>query len=215
MSGGLEKRVAKTGRTNRSKKRRSKQPARRSMAPWYLAGLLVIAGAVTYDNRERLPDFATPPLPAITGKKTVQAEKPPQALPRPKPAQRPSEQARSGEPPFTGTWYFCASRKDNCILDGNTIVMRGERIRIADVDTPRTKQAKCEDERKRGFYAQQRLRELLNQGKFTLASWPGRDQDADGEKLRVFVRDGRSIGQQLADEGLARPAENARQSWCG
>ncbi len=194
------------------------------MGLWYAAGVAVIAGVLLHDNRHRLEEFLDPaslrrPVAAQSAarkpeasRQTARVDNPARVVP--KPAERTDEQARMEEPAFTGTWYFCASRKDNCIVDSDTIIFHGEKIRIADVDTPQTKRAKCEDERKRGFYAQQRLRELLNEGGFTLASWPGRRQDAQGEKLRVILRNGRSIGEQLVAEGLARPPAGAARSWC-
>ena len=53
---------------------------------------------------------------------------------------------------------------------------------------------------------------LVNDGAFALARWDGRDEDQYGRKLRV--RDGQSLGMVLVAEGLARPWDGARRSWC-
>jgi micrococcal nuclease len=42
-----------------------------------------------------------------------------------------------------------------------------------------------------------------------------RDEDRYGRKLRTIERDGRSLGDVLVAEGLARPWDGARRSWCG
>jgi endonuclease YncB( thermonuclease family) len=36
-----------------------------------------------------------------------------------------------------------------------------------------------------------------------------------GRKLRILVRNGRSLGDTLVAEGLARRWDGARRSWCG
>jgi endonuclease YncB( thermonuclease family) len=45
---------------------------------------------------------------------------------------------------------------------------------------------------------------------------PSGDRDADryGRKLRVLVRGGQSLGEQLVQEGLARSWDGARHPWC-
>ena len=49
---------------------------------------------------------------------------------------------------------------------------------------------------------------------FTLEAMPGRDQDKYGRDLRVVVRSGRSLGDQLVAEGLARTWSGRREPWC-
>ncbi|MDQ0454735.1 thermonuclease family protein [Rhizobium paknamense] len=116
---------------------------------------------------------------------------------------------------FTGKFYYCGtSGLDNCVVDGDTFWVNRVKIRIADIDTPETEQAKCKSERDRGFAAKMRLRELLNQGSFELGSFGTRDEDDYGRKLRVVTRNGRSLGAMLVDEGLARPWTGHRKPWC-
>ena len=98
------------------------------------------------------------------------------------------------------------------VIDGDTFDHGGERIRIADIDTPEL-QGRCPQEVRLAAAATARLRVLLNAGPFELRRL-GRDQDRYGRKLRVVVRGGRSIGDQLVAEGLARTWTGRREPWC-
>jgi endonuclease YncB( thermonuclease family) len=55
---------------------------------------------------------------------------------------------------------------------------------------------------------------LLAAGPFELETIGGRDEDLYGRKLRIVTRDGRSIGDQLVAEGLARTWSGRREPWC-
>lgn len=101
----------------------------------------------------------------------------------------------------------------NCVVDGDTFWMDGERIRIADIDAPETHPPRCPDEARLGKAATQRLRALLNAGPVRMEI-AGRDTDRYGRKLRVVRRGGRSLGAQLVKEGLAREWTGRRQPWC-
>jgi micrococcal nuclease len=102
----------------------------------------------------------------------------------------------------------------NCVVDGDTIWFRGNKIRIADIDTPEISEPRCPSELALGNRATSRLIELINDGPFELHAWPGRDVDRYGRKLRVLVRDGRSLGDILVSEGLARTWSGRREPWC-
>ncbi|WP_185171561.1 thermonuclease family protein [Rhizobium phaseoli] len=102
----------------------------------------------------------------------------------------------------------------NCVVDGDTFWFQGEKIRIADIDTPELSPPRCEAERIKGEAAKARLLALLNGGKFSLAAgW--RDEDKYGRKLRTVTRSGHSLGNTLVGEGLARRWDGARHGWCG
>lgn len=102
----------------------------------------------------------------------------------------------------------------NCVVDGDTFWMDGEKIRIADIDTPETHPSRCAEEARLGTAATDRLQALLNAGAFELTPIR-RDTDRYGRKLRIVERNGRSIGDVLVSEGLARPyAGGPRASWC-
>jgi len=102
----------------------------------------------------------------------------------------------------------------NCVIDGDTFRFGSEKIRIADIDTPEIFSPKCAAEEARGQRAKHRLLELLNAGPIQLARIGDRDRDRYGRLLRVVLRDGRSLGDVLIVEGLARRWDGARRPWC-
>ena len=102
----------------------------------------------------------------------------------------------------------------NCVVDGDTIWLDGEKIRIADIDTPENHQPKCASEAELGRQATERMHALLNQGAFSVEPIGDRDEDRYGRKLRVLSRNGESLGAILVSEGLARKWGGRRQPWC-
>jgi hypothetical protein len=117
----------------------------------------------------------------------------------------------------TGAAIFhrCGSvPSQNCVVDGDTFYYRGVKIRLADIDAPETVGAQCLSEAALGERAKQRLLILINLGPFTIVR-TGRDEDVYGRKLRMVHRNGRSLGDTLVAEGLARPWDGARRGWCG
>lgn len=115
---------------------------------------------------------------------------------------------------LSASFSFCGSdRHVNCVVDGDTFWFQGEKIRIADIDTPELSPARCEAERIKGEAAKARLLALLNTGTFSLSAGL-RDEDKYGRKLRTVTRSGRSLGDTLVHEKLARRWEGARHPWC-
>ncbi|HEV7252412.1 MAG TPA: thermonuclease family protein [Mesorhizobium sp.] len=106
-----------------------------------------------------------------------------------------------------------AKARETCVVDGDTLWISGEKIRVADINTPETAQPGCAREKRLGERAKTRLHALVNQGPFQLKR-EGRDTDRYGRKLRVLVRGGRSLGQQLVNEGLAESWTGRRRDWC-
>jgi endonuclease YncB( thermonuclease family) len=101
------------------------------------------------------------------------------------------------------------------VIDGDTFALGGARIRIADIDTPEVA-GRCAYEAALAARATARLRTLLGAGPFELHPLPGggRDEDVYGRKLRIVTRNGRSLGDQLVAEGLARTWSGRREPWC-
>ncbi len=113
------------------------------------------------------------------------------------------------------TFSICGvGRRTDCVVDGDTFWFRGEKIRVADIDAPELSPPRCQREAELGEAAKRRFHALLNAGPFTLAAG-ARDQDQYGRKLRTVSRGGRSLGDVLVAEGLARRWNGPRQSWCG
>lgn len=100
-----------------------------------------------------------------------------------------------------------------CVVDGDTIWLEGEKIRIADVNTPEISSPDCPAERALGERATSRLTSMLNEGGFSLETID-RDEDRFGRKLRIVTRDGESLGETLVAEGLAEEWTGSRRSWC-
>jgi endonuclease YncB( thermonuclease family) len=98
------------------------------------------------------------------------------------------------------------------VIDGDTFRYGGEKIRIADIDTPEIK-GRCPYETALAARATDRMAELLAEGPFELSK-VGRDEDRYGRKLRIVTRGGRSLGDQLVAEGLARTWSGRREPWC-
>lgn len=100
------------------------------------------------------------------------------------------------------------------VIDGDTFVYAGTRIRIADIDTPEVR-GRCPEESALAARATRRLNGLLAQGPFEFHSLPsGRDEDRYGRKLRIVTRGGQSLGDVLVAEGLARTWSGRREPWC-
>lgn len=103
---------------------------------------------------------------------------------------------------------------ENCVIDGDTFYFEHQSIRIADIDTPEVNPPRCEEEARLGEEATERLLQLLNSGPFEMETTGSRDEDQFGRKLRVVTREGRSLGEVLTQEGLARTWTGRRLPWC-
>jgi endonuclease YncB( thermonuclease family) len=124
--------------------------------------------------------------------------------------------APGASPPqeYSARFGFChTGGGTNCVVDGDTAWIAGERVRVADIDAPETHPSRCRAEAELGGKATARLQELLNEGPFELEAG-FRDADQYGRKLRVLTRGGDSIGEILVSEGLARRWTGSRQPWC-
>ena len=99
------------------------------------------------------------------------------------------------------------------VVDGDTFWLGGDKIRIADIDTPEL-QARCPTELALARQATRRVEALLSEGPFEMSPIAGRDEDRYGRKLRIVTRGGRSLGDVLVAEGLARTWTGRREPWC-
>jgi micrococcal nuclease len=118
--------------------------------------------------------------------------------------------------PGNGRFALCGKwNQQACVIDGDTIRYNGLTIRLEEIDAPETYEPRCPSELALGERATNRLIELINAGAFEVVYRGDHDQDRYGRKLRVIERDGRSLGDVLVAEGLARRWDGARRSWCG
>lgn len=99
------------------------------------------------------------------------------------------------------------------VVDGDTFWLGGDKTRIADIDTPEL-HARCPSELALAQRATHRLEALLEEGPFEMSPIGGRDEDRYGRKLRIVTRGGRSLGDVLVAEGLARTWTGRREPWC-
>lgn len=128
-----------------------------------------------------------------------------------------SDTATEAQPVVFKPYSLCSgsgSVRTHCVVDGDTLWHNGLKIRIADIDTPEVGDPKCSSEAALGARATKRLLQLVNAGPFEMQAWQGRDEDKYGRKLRVLMRGGRSLGDILVSEGLARTWTGRRQTWC-
>lgn len=98
-------------------------------------------------------------------------------------------------------------------IDGDTLRVGNERIRIVGVDTPETFSPQCEDEAKAGYQAAGRLQHLMNARKVRIERTGKKDKYGRTlAKVYVGVDD---VAAVMVREGLGRPYSGGkRQPWC-
>jgi len=102
-------------------------------------------------------------------------------------------------------------------IDGDTINLAGEKVRIANIDAPEIGHAGCADELDLAIAAKQRLHELLKSGRIALRRGDpvdGRVKDRYGRTLGLITVDGVDVGETLIREGYARRWTGRREPWC-
>ena len=105
-------------------------------------------------------------------------------------------------------------RGSACVIDGDTFKLGDRKIRITGIDAPELAEPRCPAEAALARRAADRLLVLLNQGPFVMVAHRLQRQDRRGRDLMVIRRDGKSIGGQLMDEGLAHRYIGSKRSWC-
>lgn len=109
---------------------------------------------------------------------------------------------------------MCGSNRHTCIVDGDTIWLDGENLRMEGYDTPEPYTAICggATEVALAKRASARLHELLNANAFTVVTG---GIDGTGERTLATIRiAGRDVGDILIAEGLARRWPDGDEWWC-
>jgi len=228
--------MAKTATRGRSRKPsgRGRGASRGGgIMPWAVIGLLAVGGIATYDNWKsvkpmlaKAPDAsmitaairpdapkapAAKPEPKQMAMTTVQPQRPLPPAAIPVPAAQPVKASPADVLNGSATFGYCGQGEHvNCVGDGGVFWYKGEKIVVADAVLPDVSAARCENERRLGFAAKSRLFKLLNAGPFAMNA---AGKGANGGAPRVISRDGRSFGEQLTTEGLARKP-GANGAWC-
>ncbi len=116
---------------------------------------------------------------------------------------------------ITASFAFCSNGgQDDCVVDGDTFRVGGEKVRIAGIDAPETSPSRCPREAELGRAATEELHRLLNGGAITLVPID-RDRDRYGRLLREVTVNGADVGETMIAAGVARPYAGGRRSWCG
>jgi endonuclease YncB( thermonuclease family) len=98
----------------------------------------------------------------------------------------------------------------DCVVDGDTLKIGGERFQLAGMDAPEVA-GRCREESRRGVQAAVRLHELLNGGTVAVAN---AERGADGTVARRVEVDGRDVALTMIAGGLARQPADGPQDWC-
>ncbi|MEZ2220939.1 thermonuclease family protein [Rhizobium sp. RCC_161_2] len=231
-------------KAKRRTRRKPQSKAGNSMWLWGMVGVAAAAGIFAYEHRREMPALLAnvgatgarhvsqttevvqaTPTPAMKPKvkmAVVVPERPdttmpvpPNAIPVSLPVERAAPVLATAPARESGSRFgLCGSASGgNCVVDGSTFWQNGVKIRLADIDVPDTDPSHCAGERQKGAAAKLRLQALLNDGTFAL-SGSARGEDQHGGKFRIAMRAGRSIGDQLVAEGLARRWTGQTASWC-
>lgn len=98
----------------------------------------------------------------------------------------------------------------NCVVDGDTLWVDGEKVRIANINAPEIK-GRCANERRMAVEATDLLRQqVTNKSLRILRS----GTDKYGRTLATIAADGRDVDDILVAEGLAERWGGTRIRWC-
>lgn len=110
-----------------------------------------------------------------------------------------------------GAMELCSgSKRMTCVVDGDTVWIKGEKIRLEGIDAPEPR-GRCYEELIAAAKATERLRVLLTTNRFTIER-SGKDR-YDRTLARIMIGD-RSAGEIMMSEGLVRKWRGKRENWC-
>lgn len=101
-------------------------------------------------------------------------------------------------------------KRVTCVVDGDTVWIEGEKIRLEGIDAPEPR-GRCYEELIAAAKATERLRILLTENQFTIKR---SGQDRYGRTLARIMLGDRSAGEIMISEGLVRKWRGQRENWC-
>jgi hypothetical protein len=100
--------------------------------------------------------------------------------------------------------------RHNCVVDGDTVWVDGEKIRLQSMDAPEI-DGRCSYERDLAQRATRRLSAILSSSPFSV-SRSGKDRY--GRTLAAIYNSNGEVGAMMVREGLARIWRGRREPWC-
>lgn len=117
-------------------------------------------------------------------------------------------------------WAETVNGSDFYVIDGDTVDIAGERIRIANIDAPEIGHFECEFEHQLGLAARDVLIEALKGQRVAITRW--KNKDRYGRTLATLTTSAGDVGRVLVDAHAAFPwragakAKAWRKAqWCG
>ena len=106
---------------------------------------------------------------------------------------------------------ICGSGKRiSCVVDGDTIWVRGEKIRLQGFNAPEMN-GSCDRERRMAVQARDELRRALSGRAFKMER---NGKDRYGRTLATIRVGERDVGAELTSKGLAHEWRGFKESWC-
>lgn len=107
----------------------------------------------------------------------------------------------------------CGRVRQNCVVDGDTIWLNGQNLRLQSFDTPEPYEGICGGAKEIALAGQAsaRLVQLLNGSDFTVET---AGQDRYGRTLATIRINGTDVGDILISERLARRWPDGDEWWC-
>jgi endonuclease YncB( thermonuclease family) len=99
----------------------------------------------------------------------------------------------------------------NCVVDGETIRIAGQTVKIAGIETAPLQSAKCPDQEILAARAIETLTGLLNSGKVSVGA---EFRDSDGAPRRTVLVDGKDVAAAMISAGVAEAPGNLQGSSC-
>ena len=101
-------------------------------------------------------------------------------------------------------------KRVNCIVDGDTIWVNREKIRLQGFNAPEMN-GSCDRERRMAVQARDELRRALDRKPFTIER---NGTDRYGRTLATIRVGGEDVGRHLIGRGLAHEWRGRKEAWC-